>query len=115
MPCLRTRFNCSAVYLGDNEGLVGRSLVEGKIRVKTRSGKREYLWFDGFIGKDELPEGITQVRLLDIEAYIFDYAKSSWVEIGQNAECLGVLMTDNTVKCTLQDDFPITWCEFSIK
>lgn len=111
MPCLRARFNYAAVYLGDCGGVVGRSLVEGKVRIKTHSGKRQYLWFDGFMERRNLQESFTALKILDVEAYLCDFESGKWVELGKGAQCLGALMANNKVKCVLENDFPIVWCE----
>lgn len=111
MPCLRTRFNYSAVYLGD-KALGGKSIVEGMIGVKSKSGDRRYLWFDGFMDIAELERNHVQVKLQDIEAYTEDYMNSRWIEFGKNAQCLGVFTSANSrVKCILVDSAPIVWCD----
>lgn len=106
MPCLRTRYNAAAVYLGD-EKLKGRALTEGMVAVQLSNGEYKYVPFSGF--SSSLSEG-QRVKLVNVEAFTIEPFAQPWLDFGRGAFLLGVFQPGRGAYCYLEHDTPIAWC-----
>ncbi len=109
MQCLRMRYHAAAVYLGD-DSLSGKTLVEGKVAVKSKAGDYSYAPFAGFT--HSLSKG-APVKLVNIEAYTEEPFEKPWLEFGRHTCLLGVAVPGEGVFCYLDNQYPVAWCDIN--